>query len=188
MSADLPKIVAAAMERARAAGFEFGCEVEVGRVLAVLAGAVPDGGRIGELGTGVGVGTAWLVHGLGVRTDVEVVTIESDAATAAVAGSVAWPEFVRLIEGDALEHLEPNGPYDLLFPDAPAGKLWGFERSVSALRPGGMLLLDDLDLADPTSPFARQLRSAREAALSHPQLVSARLDFGGGMVLSTRRG
>ena len=41
------------------------CEPGVGRLLAVLAAAVPVYGRILEMGTGVGVGTAWIVYGLG---------------------------------------------------------------------------------------------------------------------------
>ena len=50
----------------------------MGRLLAALAAAVPSGGRVLEIGTGVGVGLAWLVHGLGARRDVEVVTVELD--------------------------------------------------------------------------------------------------------------
>ncbi len=75
---ELPGSVRAAYERASSAGFELACEVEVGRLLAALAAAVPGGGRVLEIGTGVGVGLAWLVHGLGARRDVEVVTVELD--------------------------------------------------------------------------------------------------------------
>ena len=75
---ELPASVLAAHERAASAGFQLACEVEVGRLLAALAAAVPGGGRVLEIGTGVGVGLAWLVHGLGARRDVEVVTVELD--------------------------------------------------------------------------------------------------------------
>ena len=77
-SEELPETVVAAYERAASTGFQFACEVEVGRLLATLAAAVPNGGRILEIGTGVGVGLAWLVHGLVGRQDVEVVTVELD--------------------------------------------------------------------------------------------------------------
>lgn len=49
----------AAHERAAKTDFELACEVEVGRLLAALSAAVPEGSRILEIGTGVGVGLAW---------------------------------------------------------------------------------------------------------------------------------
>ena len=90
-SEELPDSVLAAHERAARTGFKLACEVEVGRLLAVLAAAVPDGGRVLEIGTGVGVGLAWLVHGLGVRRDVEVVTVEFDDEVQQAALSARWP-------------------------------------------------------------------------------------------------
>jgi predicted O-methyltransferase YrrM len=56
-----------------------------------------------ELGTGTGVGTAWITHGLAGRSDVEVVTVEIDAATAALAAQHPWPPWVELRTGDAVE-------------------------------------------------------------------------------------
>jgi len=77
-SQELPGSVLASYERAARAGFQLACEADVGRLPAALAAAVPSGGRVLEIGTGVGVGLAWLVHGLGARRDVEVVTVELD--------------------------------------------------------------------------------------------------------------
>jgi len=67
------------------------CDPSTGRLLAVLAAAVPVNGRVLELGTGTGVGTARITRGLRGRTDVEVVTVEIDAATAALAAQYRWP-------------------------------------------------------------------------------------------------
>ena len=63
----------------------------MGRLLSTLAAAVPPGGRILEIGTGVGVGLAWLAAGLEGREDVEVLTVESDERLAGecARGSVA---------------------------------------------------------------------------------------------------
>jgi predicted O-methyltransferase YrrM len=102
-----------ATEQAARAGFTMSCDPGTGRLLAVLAAAVPPAGRILELGTGTGtgtgVGTAWITTALQDRTDVEVLTIEIDPATAAVAATGAWPEFVRFIVGDALEITRLSG-------------------------------------------------------------------------------
>ena len=80
MPAGLPELVRLAAERAERAGFAMSCDPGAGGLLAVLAAAVPANGRVLELGTGTGVGTAWIVHGLRGRDDVEVVTVEIDAA------------------------------------------------------------------------------------------------------------
>jgi len=85
----LPDQVLLATQRAARAGFTMSCHPDTGRLLAVLAAAVPRGGRVLELGTGTGVGTAWLTHGLGSRTDVEVRTVEIDPATAKLAAAMA---------------------------------------------------------------------------------------------------
>ena len=44
-----------------------------------------------ELGTGTGAGTAWITHCLQGRDDVEVITVEIDAATGALAPQHRWP-------------------------------------------------------------------------------------------------
>ena len=85
----LPDMVAAAYRRAADAGFELSSEPEVGRLLACLAAAVPPQGRVLELGTGVGAGLAWLVHGLGERTDVTVVSVDVDPELQAAAEAPA---------------------------------------------------------------------------------------------------
>ena len=75
----VPPTVLAAENRAAEHGFEHSCERGVGEMLAVLAATTPLGGRILELGMGFGVGLAWILAGLGSRTDVEVVSVERDA-------------------------------------------------------------------------------------------------------------
>ena len=98
------------------------CEPAVGALLAVLAGHLPEGSRVLELGTGTGVGTAWIVSGLLPRTDVTVVSVEKDPATAAAA-SGDWPSFADLRCADALEVLGESGTFDLIFADAAGGKV-----------------------------------------------------------------
>lgn len=117
----LPEPVRLATERAERAGFSMSCDPGTGRLLAVLAAAVPANGRVLELGTGTGAGTAWITHGLQGRADVEVVTVEIDAATAALAAQYSWPSWVRLLTGDAVEVTRGAGSFDLIFADAQGG-------------------------------------------------------------------
>jgi len=88
--------------------------------------------------------TAWIVTGLGDRRDVEVVTVERDPRLAESLRAWPWPAFVRLLQADALDALGRLGTFDLVFPDSHAGKYLGLDRTLAALRPGGMLLVDDM--------------------------------------------
>ena len=183
----LPSPVAAAVARARQAGFLMSCDPAVGRLLAVLAAHLPEGARVLELGTGTGVGAAWIVSGLLPRTDVTVTSVEKDPGTATVAASGDWPSFVDLRRGDALEVLAEGGTFDLIFADAPGGKWEGLDRSVAALRPRGLLVVDDMT---PEPDWTDSRRAAqdkvRQALLSAPELTSAELAVGSGMILSVR--
>ena len=183
----VPPLVAAATARARRAGFRMSCDPEVGRLLAVLAAHLPQGARVLELGTGTGVGTAWIVSGLLPRTDVTVTSVEKDPATAAVAAAGDWPSFAELRCGDALAVLAEGGMFDLIFADSPGGKREGLDRSVAALRPHGLLIVDDMT---PEPDWTDSLRATqdrvRRALLSAPELTSAELGVGSGVILSVR--
>jgi demethylmenaquinone methyltransferase/2-methoxy-6-polyprenyl-1,4-benzoquinol methylase len=189
LGAELPEIVAEAYVRSEASGFRCSCETEVGRLLAALAAAVPPDGRILELGTGVGVGLAWLVHGLGNRTDVEVITVELDVEIHEIAASAPWPPFIRFERAEAAGRVGKLGQFDLIFADAPGGKLSELGRTIEALRPGGVLLVDDMDLSRHDDRDLRAaLATVRERLLADPRLVAAELNAASGIVVATRRG
>lgn len=181
-------MVREAAARAREAGFGYSCDTDVGRLLAALAAHLPAGARVLELGTGTGVGTAWITSGLLPRADVTVITAEKDPATAALAARGDWPGFVELRCADALTVLGEAGGFDLIFADAPGGKWEGLDRTIAALAPHGMLIVDDMT-ATPrwdAGQHARQ-QEVRQTLLGSPLLTSVELDHGSGVILSTRR-
>ena len=185
---DLPEQVRLPTERAAAAGFTMSCDPNTGRLLAVLAAAVPPGGRALELGTGMGVGTAWIAHGLQQRTDVDVITVECDAATQQQAAAGDWPTWVRLINGDALDVLPRLGTFNLIFADAEGGKWEGLGTTIAALRSGGHLLVDDMApelFAD--ANYAHKTWQVRSRLLSRPDLISVEMSWSSGLILSTKR-
>jgi predicted O-methyltransferase YrrM len=140
------------------------------------------------MGTGVGVGTAWLVHGLGARDDVRVTTIDVDATTAAIAHSGTWPAFVSLLVADVLAVLDDLGSFDLIFADSQGGKWTGLPRTIAALRPGGLLLVDDMTPPTWMDDMHRvQTGRVRERLLGHEELQSVELACGSGMILAARR-
>jgi len=184
----VPPLVAAAASRAREAGFPMSCDPAIGQLLAVLAAHLPARAKVLELGTGAGVGTAWITSGLLPRTDVAVTTAESDRRMADLAAHGEWPSFVSLRYGDAPGLLAEGGSYDLIFADAPDGKWHGLDRTVAALGPHGMLIVDHMTpMPDwPGTQRAGQSR-VRQELLTAPELISIELAYGSGVILSTRR-
>ncbi|MGI5285564.1 O-methyltransferase [Nonomuraea polychroma] len=188
---EAPQPVRAALERARAARFVYSCEPAVGRLLATLAAGVPEGGRVLEIGTGAGVGLAWLVSGLVPRADVTVTTIERDPGSTGLAAGGDWPGFVDFRTGDALELLPELGTYDLVFADAEAGKQVGLELTIAVLNPRGVLVVDDM-VPPPgvvwDAEFASRQDAVRRTLLGHERLAAVELaGHGSGVILATAR-
>ena len=184
----LPAVVEDARRRADAAGFTFSSEPAVGALLSCLAASVPTDGRILELGTGAGCGLAWLIHGLGERSDVEVETIDLDDALQAQTRSARWPPYVRFRLGDAVTLLPALGMFDLIFADAPGGKTTGLGQTIAALRPGGTLMVDDMDVARHEDADLRHaLTEVRRHLLTDERLVCSELAFSSGVIMAVRR-
>jgi demethylmenaquinone methyltransferase/2-methoxy-6-polyprenyl-1,4-benzoquinol methylase len=154
----------------------------------VLAAAVPAGGRILELGTGAGVGLAWLVSGLGARTDVEVLTVDLDPEMQSATRDAGWPDFVRFEIGDGARLAGELGEFDLIFADAPGGKLEGLDRTIAALTPGGVLVVDDMDTSlHSDEALAAAIARVREELLSGADLICAELTSSSGVILAVKR-
>ena len=80
------------------------------------------------------------------------------------------------------------GAFDLIFADAQGGKAEGLDLTIAALRPRGILVVDDMRPAeDWPEQFKVRQDGVRRTLVEHPHLVSVELDHGSGMVLSTRR-
>lgn len=184
----VPARVAEAQRRAEAAAFAFSSEPEVGALLSCLAASVPARGRILELGTGAGCGLAWLVHGLGERTDVEIVTVDVDRALQDRTRSVPWPDYVRFELGDGVVVVPVSGTFDLIFADAPGGKTTGLGQTIEALGPGGILVVDDMDVTRHSSAgLIDALAHVRDRLLGDQRLVCCELAFSSGVIVAVRR-
>lgn len=174
------------MQRAAGLNFAVSCSPAVGRLLRVLAAGVR-GGTIGEIGTGCGVGAAWITDGL--RPDTQFFTVESDGArTAAAAVSIGSYPNVHLLNGDWHDILA-YGPFDLVFTDVSEAKRDEPETVLRAVKPGGMILLDDLTPEDLwPAEWHGQTDRVRAFWLNEPGLVATELlvDQRSMVILGTR--
>jgi predicted O-methyltransferase YrrM len=149
----IPPLVEQAMAVARQEGFALtrqeaapgqpsACLPGVGRFLAVLAAGC-HGGAIAELGTGVGIGAAWLASSM--PADCTLVTAELQPRLAeAAARLLAACRRVRVLTGDANDLLPQHGPFDLIFADSGIRDAAAFGALTGLLKPGGRIVMDDL--------------------------------------------
>lgn len=137
----IPELVHQARAVAAEMNFSKSCSDAVGRMLSFLATQKPEG-AIGEIGTGCGVGAAWIVSGMTAGT--RFTTIELDPEQARRAGELfaAYPD-VQVVQGD-WHDLDDHGPFDLLFSDSRPAKQHEPETVLNMLAPHGLLVMDDM--------------------------------------------
>lgn len=170
---DLPALVAAAVAVAREMGFDSSCRPEQGRLLQLLA-AARRGGRIGETGTGCGVGLAWLASGADSST--QIVSVERDPVRADAARELFNETHnVMILDGDWKQILS-RAPFDLLVIDGGGGGKSPTEPAMDprdALTPFGTVVIDDFTplQAWPPTHLGRP-DTARLHWLTHPDLLS----------------
>jgi predicted O-methyltransferase YrrM len=122
---------------------------EVGRLLGALAASRP-GGRLAEIGTGTGVGAAWIASSMG--PEASLVTVEADEDRAAASARLFTDvSNVRVLLGDWHDVLPPEAPFDLLFFDGggwkrspPAQMCAESEQAFELVAPGGAVVMDNL--------------------------------------------
>lgn len=172
---DLPPLVRAAIEVASSQGFDHSCAPEQGRLLAVLARG-RTGQRIGETGTGCGVGLAWMIDATDESTS--FVSVERDSSRAAASAALyAGRPNVRVLRGNWTD-LREYGPFDLLVLDGGGkGKEPDDDPPVDPaagwLALGGTIVLDDFTPSG--QPGAPAHDPARRYWLEHPALQATEL-------------
>jgi predicted O-methyltransferase YrrM len=188
---DLPTAGPAALSGiiadSRRIGFSMWCEARVGSLLSTLAASRP-GGRILELGTGTGVGAAWLLDGM--DADARLVSVEIDPEVQFVAAKHLEDDpRVTFTTADADAWLSgyDGEPFDLAFVDCPPGKSHRLADLLELLRVGGLYVVDDM-LLEPDWPDDYKLQvgefMARLPAVAGLRATTMR--WASGVVLGVR--
>jgi predicted O-methyltransferase YrrM len=184
----IPPLAYRAYTLAGDAGFTMSCEPRTGMLLATLAASKP-AGRILEIGTGAGAGSAWLLAGM--DRSATLTTIEVDADRAALARQVLNDDGrVVVINKDARTWLTKyvGDPFDLVFCDWRTGKFDERWLVLRHLALGGIYVGDDL-LPQPTWPDDHQPRVDQFVAevVKEPALVVTLMSWASGLVVASRR-
>ncbi len=183
-----PAALVAIQEESDAAGFTMASEPRTGALLAALAASKP-GGRLLELGTGTGIGTAWLLSGMDAGARLE--TVDTDPAVVAIAQRhlAADPRVTfHLADAGEIVGRLPRDAFDLIFADAWPGKFSHVDETLALLRAGGIYVIDDL-LPQPNWPdgHAARIPPLVAALEARTGFTTVRLSWASGLMLVVRR-
>ena len=175
-------------------------DAEVGALLRVLATAV-NASRILEIGTAIGYSGIWLARAL--PAGGMLVTLEFDEDRAREArenfARAGLSDRVSVVVGDAqLKIAKVSGPFDLIFQDG-AKQLYTplLDRLVALLRPGGLLVTDNVLWDGEVIPgFAanprqnpedtRAIIEYNQRVASHPHLLTSIVPLRDGVSISVK--
>jgi len=167
----------------------------VGRILAQLARLI-GAGRVLELGAGFGYAAYWIARAL--PPDGRLLAIERSAENARLArewlGRAGLDHKVEFIVGDALKVvLTAPGPFDLIFVDVDKEQYpASLSLTVSRLRPGGLLITDNILwggrvlIPDPLEASTRGIQEYTRLLYENPDLYTTILPVRDGLAVSLK--
>jgi predicted O-methyltransferase YrrM len=158
-----------------------------GCLLRTLAATKPAGDFL-ELGTGTGVGAAWLLDGMDERS--RLVSVENDETVLAVAkkflGNDKRAGFFQAEGGWWLDHAELFR-FDLIFADAWPGKYTHLNEALRLLKRGGLYVIDDMlpqrNWPDSHAQKVDELISILE---NRKDLLITKLNWSTGVIIGTK--
>jgi len=185
--AHIPAALGAIRRDTDAIGFTMASEPQTGSLLRTLAASKP-AGRFLELGTGTGVGTAWLLAGMDAASRLD--SVDRDAAVSAVARRhLGHDPRVTFHVSDGAEFLTRMAPqrFDFMYADTWPGKFTHLDLALSLLRPGGIYFVDDL-LPQPSWPeeHGPKVPGLIDRLDSQPEFVATRLAWASGLMILVR--
>jgi predicted O-methyltransferase YrrM len=177
-------------------------DAEVGALLRVLATSI-GATRVLEIGTAIGYSGIWLAGAL--PAGGMLLTMETDEERAREArenfARAGLADRVSVIVGDAkLKLAKVSGPFDLIFQDGDKMLYTPLlDRLVALLRPGGLLITDNVLWDGEVAPgftetphrdvaTTRAIVEYNERVASHPQLLTAIVPLRDGVAISVKRG
>jgi predicted O-methyltransferase YrrM len=185
----IPELVRKTQRVADRGQFKMSSEPRTGALLRALVASKP-GGRILEIGSGVGVGAAWLLDGM--DADARLVTLEVHERIGAVCRTLlAGDDRVEAVTADAVEWLEryDGPPFDFVFVDTTSAKFHRRDAIFRHLAEGALFIADDLLPRDSWAPdHPARVELFRKEILTEPCLVPALVDWASGLVVAAYRG
>lgn len=183
--AEVPDLVARTLDLSRRRGFITSTRHETGRLLATLAASRQ--GTLAELGTGTGVGSAWLASGAPKQARIISAELDPDLA-GDVQELFADVPNVEIIAGD-WSALEQFAPFSLLFVDVRE-VMERIDHLADLLETGGIAVLDDFTPSTFWPPIVDgHVDTVREQWLTDERFAAVEMliDPDASLIIATRR-
>jgi predicted O-methyltransferase YrrM len=182
-----PAAVLRIQNDADAQGFTMASDPHTGALLAVLAASKPSG-RFLELGTGTGLGAAWLLAGMDASSHLDSVDTDPRVVDVARRHLGSDPRLtLHVMDGSDFITGSTSGSWDFIYADAWPGKFTHLPQALALLRVGGMYFIDDL-LPQPNWPQGHALKvEVLMDALARPDFITVRLDWASGLMIVVRQ-
>jgi caffeoyl-CoA O-methyltransferase len=161
------------------------------RILARLIGAR----RVLEIGTFTGYSALMMASVL--PAEGELVTLERDETHARAAqryfDEVPYGRRIKIVRGDARKTImDVRGPFDLVFIDADKSSYdLYYERALSELRPGGLIVLDNMlwkgEVLSPQGKDAKAIDALNRKLVVDERVDNVLLTLRDGVMLAVKR-
>jgi predicted O-methyltransferase YrrM len=183
-----PRALAPILARTTELNFDMASEPRTGALLQMLAASKP-GGRLLELGTGTGLGTAWLLSGMDAAST--LVSVDTDQEVQAVAREALCQDTrLNLLSQDGAAFLwrQPKKSFDLVFADAIPGKYEALDEALAIVKTGGYYVIDDM-LPQPNWPegHGEKAQALLDLLAADPRFVMLPLVWSTGVVVLVRK-
>lgn len=168
-------------------GFTMPSDRKVGSLLKTLVASKP-GGKIAELGTGIGLSLSWMIEGL--QQGATIVSIDNDPNLIQIVQSFLPNESqvsINYEDGETWLPSQSENTFDLIFADMWPGKYTMLEETISLLKIGGIYVIDDM-MEQPNWTVGHDIKAQEllDKIFSMENLCCTYLDWSTGIVIATR--
>lgn len=185
---EIPHISDIGQQIAERIEFPMSSEPRTGALLRSLAASKP-GGRILEVGCGLGVGSGWLLAGMDDKA--RLTCLEVHAKIAEICRRVLRSDSrAEVITTNATTWLEnySGPPFDLVFVDTTEAKFERRDVLFAHMRQGALLVADDLLPGETWTPeHPARVERFRKEILTEPDLVPTLIDWASGVFVAAYR-
>ena len=182
-----PEIFEELIKKAQEINFNMGTDYLVGELLQTLVASKPNGHFL-ELGTGMGLSTAWICEGMCAES--KLISLDNDPELMSIVTDVFETETrIKLIttDGDSWIKNQKNAQFDLIFADAWPGKYSSLDRTLDLLNPGGFYVIDDM-IERPNWPEGHKEKVDHLLATldARKDLVISKMHWSTGILVATK--
>ena len=168
-------------------GFPQLSELPIGPFLSALAASKQSGSLL-ELGTGTGLCTSWLLHGM--SADSTLITVDNSAENIEIArhylNSDPRVDIVLSDGEDVIDRIPPLS-VDLIFADTWPGKYYYLNEALACLKIGGFYIIDDMKIrADWSEEHNSKIQRLIDHLSQRDDLAIAKLCWSTGIVMCVK--